>query len=417
MSELALQGGKPVYDGAWPAWPVRDQREVERLVRVARRGNWGFNGPEDAEFRAAFGNFLGVRYGFCVTNGTHALQLALEALDVGAGDEVIVPGLTWQATAACALDVNAVPILVDIDPQTLTMDPAALRAAITPRTKAIIPVHLYGCMANLDEILAVANEFGIPVIEDGSHQHGSEWRGRKAGTWGKLAAFSLQASKVLNAGEGGYVCTGDEKLARRLDALRHCGRAPAGCENAPPGEVPQSGNFRISEFQAAVLNAQLSRLPEQTERRDENAQYLSKLLREIPGLDPLARLPQVTRQAYYAYGLRYRADAFGGLPRKRVQEALKAELGIEPGYTYQPLNHSPLYKPQTKRRHRLSEEYWRAIDPQRFELPQCTRAAEEIMLFSHTVLLAEREHMARIAEAFAKVRAHAEALRATAAVG
>ena len=412
MSDLAIRGGRPLYGGAWPTWPVHDEQEVERVVRVIRSGAWSWCGAQENEFRSNFAKFLGAKHGLFVTNGTHALQLALEALDVGAGDEVIVPGLTWQATAACALDVNAVPVLVDIEPETLCMNPAALRAAITPRTKAIIPVHLYACIANLDEILAIAAEHGIPVVEDCSHQHGSEWRGRKAGSHGAIGAFSLQQSKLLTGGEGGFICTSDDRLAYRLESLRNCGRFNWQPTDKEALDIfPQSGNFRGTEMQAALLNCGLARLDEQNARRDENAQYLSRLLAQIPGIMPLKRRAQVTRQAYYAYAFRYDKSAFAGLSRERFCAALKAEMNYGFGGTYEPLNRSPLYKPQTKRRHRLNDAYWAQIDPRRFELPQCARAHEEIVTGIHYFLLAEKSRMEVVAEAVRKLQVHAGELQ------
>ncbi|MBI3830681.1 MAG: DegT/DnrJ/EryC1/StrS family aminotransferase [Planctomycetes bacterium] len=410
MSTLAIRGGTPVYTGAWPSWPVHDEREVERAVRVVRSGRWSWNGAEESEFRLAFGNFLGAKHGLCVTNGTHALQLALEALDVGGGDEVIVPGMTWQATAACALDINAVPILVDIEPETLCIDPDAVRAAITPRTKAIIPVHLYGCVANMDEILAIGREHNIPVIEDCSHQHGSEWRGRRVGSMGVLGCFSLQASKVLNSGEGGFISTSDTKLFERLESLRNCGRHTWSAASGSECSVPQSGNFRFNELQAALLNAQLARLPEQTIRRDENGQILNGLLPKIAGVKPLLRRELVTRQAYYAYSFRVDREAFAGLTRDRICRALQAELNLAFGGTYESLNRCSLYRPHTKRRYRISEEHWNKIDPARFKLPECERAMEEIVMIPQTALLAGKQEMERLAEGIAKVQRNAEEL-------
>jgi L-glutamine:2-deoxy-scyllo-inosose/3-amino-2,3-dideoxy-scyllo-inosose aminotransferase len=407
MSNLALRGGKPVHMGTWPKWPIHDEREVERVVKVTRSGQWAWAGPEEQEFRANFKQFLGAKHGLCVTNGTHALQLALEALDVGYGDEVIVPGQTWQATAACALDVNAVPILVDIELDTLTMDADALRAAITPRTKAIIPVHLFSCVANMDEIMAIANEHRIPVIEDCSHQHGSEWRGKKVGSIGSIGAFSLQGSKVLNSGEGGFISTNEDRLFHRLDSLRNCGRHNWGGPEDHADHYPQSGNFRFTEFQAAILNCQLARLEEQTARRDENAQYLNRLLAEIPGLKPMRRREQVTRQQYYAYTFRYNKDAFEGLSPERFRKAMHAETGLGIGGTYEPLNKCSLYKPQTKKRHKLNDDYWKLIDPRRFELPNCAQAQQEVMAIGQTALLAGSGEMEKIAEAAAKIQKHA----------
>ncbi|MCK6473805.1 MAG: DegT/DnrJ/EryC1/StrS family aminotransferase [Planctomycetes bacterium] len=410
METLAVQGGEPICDRPWVNWPVCSQGDVERVANVVRSGTWAMSGPEETAFRTAFARFLGVAHGTCVTNGTHALQLALEALDVGFGDEVIVPGLTWQATAACALDVNAVPVLVDVDPRTLCMDPEALQAAITPRTKAIIAVHLYSAMADLDRICEIAERNGLPLIEDCSHQHGSEWRGRKAGAWGSIAAFSMQQSKVLTSGEGGFIGTSDPGLARRLDCLRHCGRPPEGTSAEAAGACPQSGNYRMTEMQAALLNAGLERLEEQTVRRDRNAQRLSAALAQIEGITPPYRHPQVTRQAYYAYAFRYDKTAFAGLSRARFAQALATELRLPVAGTYEPLNASPLYKPLSKRRHRLGRDYERAIDPRRFELPECARAYREIVTMLHPMLLAGEEQVAAVAEGVRKIQRHADRL-------
>lgn len=407
MSDLAIRGGRPVYAGTWPAWPVHDEREVERVVKVVRGGKWGYNGPVEQEFREAFARYQGSKHVLCVTNGTHALQLALEALDVGAGDEVIVPGMTWQATAAAVLDVNAVPILTDIEPETLTLDPRAVRAALTPRTKALIPVHLFSCVAHMDEILAIAAERKLAVIEDCSHQHGAEWRGKKVGSLGAIGAFSLQMSKVFTAGEGGLLTTNDDRLACRLDSLRNCGRRSSQADPLAADLALQSGNFRMTEMQAALLLAQLERLPEQVARRDENAQYLSKLLAEIPGLTPLKRRPQITRQSYYGYAFRYDQRAFEGLERSRFAAALKAEVGLGFGGIYEALNACELYRPHTKQRHHLSPEYLKQIDPRRFELPACKRACDEIVNCIHYFLLAGSREMEAIAEAARKIQRHA----------
>ena len=240
---------------ATAAWPRPAGREMELLGRVVQSGTWGFDGPLEAEFERKFASYQDAEYGLCVANGTVALQLALEALDVGAGDEVIVPGLTWQATAAAALDINAVPILADVEPGTFCIDPAEVERLITARTRAIIVVHLYGSLADMDRILEIGARRGIPVIEDCAHAHGSRWRDRGTGSWGALGCFSFQLFKTLTAGEGGFVSTSDPKLREELYSLRNCGRRRRGslAENWRP---IQSGNYRMTEFQAAVLLAQ-----------------------------------------------------------------------------------------------------------------------------------------------------------------
>lgn len=400
MGKLAITGGVPVRTKPWPSWPIHDEREEELLLAVCRSGDWAAaNRPMEAAFSEKFAAFARAKYAVCLMNGTIALQLALEALDVGAGDEVIVPGYTWQATAAACLDVNAIPVIVDVDPETYCIDPAPAEAAITPNTRAIIPVHLYGCMADMDCIMAIAKKHDLKVVEDCAQSHGSQWRDLGAGAIGDVGAFSMQHSKVLASGEGGAVITSDDDLYERLCALRHCGRPRQG-EKSPI----QSGNYRMTEFQAAVLLAQLERLEEQVNHRDENATYLNERLAEIPGIKPMKRHPQITRQSYFSFVFRYDSSAFGGAPRSAFLAALSAEAGLKPHIIFEPLNKCRLYNPQTKRRHRWSEDYWRAIDPSRFHLPVCEKAhREECVAFHHPFLLGARTDMDDFADAVAKV--------------
>jgi len=310
---LAINGGTPVRDSKskpWPNWPVWGTEEKDALIEVLESGHWSYNGPKEGAFIEAWNNYTGSTYTLLTANGTVSLQLALEALDIGRGDEVIVPAITWQATAAAVIDVNAVPVLVDVEEDTWCLDPKAVEEALTPRTKAIIPVHLYGNMADMDALEQICADKGIPLIEDAAHKHGGEWRNRKAGTIGVVGSFSLQLSKVLTAGEGGILVTSDEKLWERLDALRNCGRRPnlkiadaGGGNYGLEGDLVQSGNYRITEFQAAVLLAQFSRLEEQNRQRQKNAACLDSLLEQIPGILPMRRDPRETARVYFNYGL------------------------------------------------------------------------------------------------------------------
>ena len=409
MSRLAINGGEPVRPPrkAWPSWPPATERAVELATEVIRSGKWAYDGPKEWEFARRFADFSGARYALAVANGTVAIQLALEALDVGAYDEVIVPGLTWQATAAACIDVNAVPILVDIDPDTYCLDVAHAEAAITDRTKAIIVVHLYGAMADMDALLALARQRDLKVVEDCAHQHGSQWNGKGVGSLGDVGAFSLQLSKVLTAGEGGLTLTNDWQLFQRLYSLRNCGRPFQ--EGSP---TLQSGNYRMTDLQAALLLAQMEGLETLVDRRDDNAQYLNAQLREIPGIVPMRRHPQVSRQSYYCFSLRYDAEAWDGVPVQVFRRALAAETGLGASSTYEPLNACSLYKPHTKRRHRLNDRYWAQIDPERFELPICRRAfADEGVVIWHAFLLGGRADMDDIFSAVAKLYENREELR------
>lgn len=409
MSRLAIRGGAPVRTPKkpWPAWPVEIERAVELVSEVVRGGHWAYDGPKEWQFAHQFAAFSRATYCLPVSNGTVAIQLALEALDIGAYDEVIVPGQTWQATTVACLDVNAVPILVDIDSETYCLDVAKAEAAITPRTRAIIVVHLYGAMADMDAVLALARTHNLRVIEDCAHQHGSQWNGQGVGGLGDVGAFSLQASKVLTAGEGGLTLTNDWELFQRLYSLRNCGRPFK--EGSP---TVQSGNYRMTELQAALLLAQMEHMEERVNHRDENAQHLNRRLAEIPGIRPMKRYPQVTRQSYYCFSFRYDSAVWDGIPGTVFRKALGAEIGLNVGTTYEPLNRCSLYKPHTKRRHHLNEGYWAAIDPTRFDLPVCQRAYEdEAVVIWHAFLLAERADIDEIAQAVEKLYEHRAELR------
>ena len=248
-----------------------------------------------------------------------------------------------------------------------------VEAAITAETRAIIPVHLYCSLADLDRLLEIANRHDLVLIEDCAHSHGSRWRQRGVGSIGHAGCFSFQSSKSLNAGEGGCVTTNDPRLRERLYSLRNCGRQRPGADDAQ-WEAVQGGNYRITEWQAAVLAAQLERLPQQVELREANLGFLNTHLAEIDGIAPLVRRPQVTRQGIYAYVFRYNREAFDNVPVQAFRQAMSAELGTSVGGLYHPLNHSPLYQPQTKRRYHVNESYWRAIDPAQFETPVAEHA-------------------------------------------
>ena len=423
VSKLAVKGGKPVRDvktNPWPKWPVWDKSEERALLEVLKSAVWSYNGPKESEFNKAFAQFIGAKYALCVANGTVSLQLALEACGIGWGDEVIVPGLTWQATAASVVDINAVPILVDVCEDTWCIDPAKVQEAITPRTKAIIPVHLYGSLADMDAITEIAAKYNLRVIEDCAHKHGAEWNGKKAGSIGDIGSFSFQLSKLMTAGEGGALTTSDPQLYEKLDALRNCGRRPQTEVSADKGtgiysdegNFIQSGNYRITDFQAALLIEALKRLPQQNRLREDNAEYLHSLLQELPGVRPMRRDKRETMAAYYNFSFRYKQDDFKRLPVTEFRKALSAELGCPVEPSYEPLNACALYTPHTKPwRHKLTDKYWQEIDAGRFDLPVCHRIyREESVCFHHSVLMGTKTDMDLIAESIQKVYNNAEQL-------
>lgn len=405
MTKLAIDGGRPVRskNAKWPTWPVSDASDSTLLAKITRSKRWSYDGPYEEEFANAFSKYVDARHGLCCANGTVAIQLALEALGIGAYDEVIVPGLTWQATAAACIDVNAVPVLVDVEPDTWCLAVELAEAAITQRTKAIIAVHLYGCMPDMSALKRVCKKYGIFLIEDCAHQHGTSWKGKGIGSLGDVGCFSFQESKVLSSGEGGFITCRTKRVFERLYSLRNCGR---GLGNRM-GNTLQSGNYRITEWQAGVLLGGLKRLDDQVTRRDANAMYLNSLLDGITGIAPLYRREEVTRQSYFNFAFRIASKSLGGTTNTAFCHALNAELRIEnEGFErpYEPLNDCELYKPQTKKRHALNEEYWKAIDPRRFKLPVCKGIRERTgIVVHHRFLMGTRKDMDDIAEAVDKI--------------
>lgn len=368
MSKLAIFGGRPITKALVVQKDSPAQAALERkyLLEAHESGEWD-DWPGARSMAAALSRewaaFCQSRFCALLTNGTHALQLALECLDIGFGDEVIVPGLTWQATASAVCDVNAVPVLVDVDPTTLCMNVDAIEAAITPRTRAIIPVHLYHRMVDMDRIQAIAQKYNLFVIEDCAHTHGSHWQNRGAGTLGTFGTYSFQRSKLVTGGEGGALLVQEEDLYWRIVSQRACGR------EFKEGVKVHSGNYRITSFQAAVLRGQLAALRRKANTIDRNGHALDAAVAAAPGVDPLRRNPNITRQCSYAFAFLYHPEGFDGLACDVFREALGAELGFPFGTTYTPLSHSEAYFPHTKKRHRLSAEYLEAITPSRWQLP------------------------------------------------
>ena len=409
MANLALLGGKPYGTPDVPRWgykwPVYDERELKMAEEIVRSGEWGTGGPKQVEFEETFAKYCGAEYGIFMTNGTHTLKLALEAMNIGPGDEVIVPGSTWQATASSVLDVNAIPVLTDVDPNTWCIDPKEIEKNITSRTKCIIPVHLYGRICDMDAIMALAKKYNLKVIEDCAHMHGGEWRGQKVGTIGNVGSFSLQKSKLLQTGEGGIDITNDKDLYDRIYSLKFCGRPRDPKDTTLP--TMQSGNFRTSEFAAGMGLCQLQRLDEQNAKRAENAIYLEDALQaEIPGLTHLYRDPRVTLQGYYRLSMKYNKEAWDGVPRTAISRAFFAETegAFKWVLPYEPLNNSALYRPFSKKTHKLSDEYCKAIDPARFPLPVIEKMyKEEYLGLDHMELLGEKSEMDKIVDIFKKL--------------
>ncbi len=394
---LAIDGGAPVRTTPFHRWPVFDEREVEALREVVESGNWGgFPSPnvQAARFAEAFAAYQTARFGVCTSSGTTAIEVALKAAGVRAGDEVIVPALTFVATAAAALYMGAAPVFADIDADTWCVDPDAVERAITERTKAVIAVHLGSRMTDMDRIVEIGRRRGLRVIEDCAHMQGGFWQGKGAGSIGDLGCFSFQNSKLMTAGEGGIVLTSDEELASLCHAYVDCGRLR-------PGDKPSYSqgvfgwNYRITEFQAAVLRVQLERLLEQTRVREGNKRLLTERLARIEGVATLEEDPRVTTPSGYGFYFKYFAEACGGVSRNRFVAALRAE-GIPASGDF----YSPVYKD--------SLFAWRdtdvPVDYSDVRCPNAERAAfEESVWLPHQLFLGPPEDTEDIAAAIEKV--------------
>lgn len=332
MGVLAITGGTPVRTDPWPAWPVSGDVEECGLLEVLRSGAWGSQyGRCTERFELGFGEVAGTRHCIATTTGTAALEIAFQAVGVGCGDEVIVPAYTFMATATAALAVFAKPVFVDVSADTWTLDPAAVEAAITPRTKAIVPVHVAGNPCRMDEITSIAGERGVAVVEDAAQAHGGSYGGRPLGSVGDVACFSFQASKNMNGGEGGAITTNDDLIAERCRRIYNCGRPRDPEVDAGP---VIGTNERMTEFQAAVLLGQLDRLGEQTSTRQASARRLHELLEGVEGVSGVAIPGEGSASAVHLFLVNYDPAAFGGLPKAKMLEALAAEnTPAAPGYT------------------------------------------------------------------------------------
>ena len=405
-SAPALLGGPPLRRAAFPAWPVADKREEDALVALVRRGRW-FRGDQVAGFESAFAGLTGARGCLATANGTSALITSLAALGIGPGDEVIVPPYTFVATVNAVLLLHALPVFVDTDRQTFQIDAARIEAAMTPETRAIIPVHLGGSAANLDGILPIASRRGVPVVEDACQAHLAEWRGRKVGTYGTTGCFSFQASKNLNSGEGGAVLTNDPTVLEACFRFHNNSRGRGGNGNDFSYMRP-GANLRMTEFQAALLQAQITRLEAQAKTRDDNAAYLTGRLAQIPGIAPAKMYDGCTRNAWHLYMFRYDPAEFSGLSRAQFLKALAAE-GIPASAGYAPLNTQPFLETA------LSSRGFKAIYPsqrlaawrERNRCPENDRLCAEAVWLTQTMLLGPRQDMDDIAAAVLKVREHA----------
>jgi len=410
MSKLALLGGtKAAADLPLPRWPQCTSGDVQAVTEALTSSRWCriYPGSRVEQFERAFAEFQGGEHAVAVCNGTAALELALQAAGVRPGDEVLVPAVTFIASASAVTRVGAVPVFVDSDPERIAVSAQALAAAITPRTSAIMVVHYGGYPPDMDAVVALAGERRLALIEDCAHAQGGQWRERGLGTLGTAGAFSFQESKSLAGGEGGMVLTNDAVVIERARLLHNIGRVVG-----RPGyeHYVLASNYRLPELQGALLLSQLERLPEQVRLRQEAGEYLRQGLASVEGLRPLPSDERITRRGYYFFVLRYQPEAFPGVHRDRFLQALSAE-GVPCGAGYG----VPLYRQPAFRRENVGPLYPRGAslpDYESLRLPVAERFCyEEQITLPQPVLLGGREAAVTVLAAIEKVMANIGELR------
>jgi dTDP-4-amino-4,6-dideoxygalactose transaminase len=412
MSTLAILGGEPVRTEPYPEWPVHDERDIEAVTRVVKSGHWGgypYPGPETAAFLKEFLAMQGGDYAVACVNGTVTMEVALRAAGIGWGDEVIIPAYTFQATAAAPMAAGCIPVIVDVDPNTYCMDPKGAEAAVTGKTRAIMPVHLGAQMADMDAIMALAEKHNLIVIEDCAHAHGAKWNGQGAGSIGHFGSFSLQSTKTLTSGEGGVLIASTAELAQKAAGIINCGRSHASGGGPETGEKFLMGaNYRMSELQSALGRVGLQRFPEQARQREEMAAYMDEALSEIPGVRILPRDPRHTTRSFYRFIFAIDPGLFG-FNHEVVCAALEQE-GISCWTGYQPMHYYELFQP------RLSKLPVPMAFPERFNfaemhLPVAKKACQqEAVWLDESVFRAGQKGVDDVTSAMHKIYEHRELL-------
>ena len=361
--------------------------------------------PVRGRFESAFAEYQGAKHGILMANGTITMEVALKALGIGWGDEVIIPALTFAATAYAPIAAGALPVIVDVTPDTWCIDPDLVEAAITPKTKAIMPVHLGHHMADMDRIMAIARSHGLAVVEDSRARARTAVAGQGAACIGDFGSFSHQSSKILTSGEGGSLLTSDDDLAQRAHSLIDCGRA----KDADEKQYTFGANYRLGELHAALLVVAMERFPAQQAERAESGKLFEELVAQVSGVRTMPVDPRVTRWSFYNYILAIDPDAFAGRTNEIVCAALEAE-GIPAEVQYPSMNHYELFQPSLSRLP-VCVEFADRLDPQQMSFPVAEAAGQrESVYFMENVFRDGTKGIEDAVEAVAKVQRHAAEL-------
>ncbi|SHE11614.1 L-glutamine:2-deoxy-scyllo-inosose aminotransferase [Chlamydia abortus] len=392
MEKLAIDGGTPVRTKPFAEWPIYGELEQQLLLEVLHSGKWGGTGRiKLPELEEKFAAYHDAKHAVTVVNGTVAITVALQAAGVQPGDEVIMPPYTFIATASSALMFGAIPVFVDVDPETLLLDPDKVEEAITDKTKAIIAVHIAGAPANMTRLKEIAHKHRLKLIEDAAQAVGARWENVGVGAIGDLGTFSFQSSKNINSGEGGIILTNSEELADMAWSLSNVGRVRDG---AWYQHEHIGWNLRMTEFQAAILLGQMTRLDEQIALREKNAALLTELLQDIEGVEVFKRDPRITTHAHHLYMFKIASGLTDRISKEDVIAKLNAE-GIPVAAGYVPLN---------KNKAVLAEiEKWTG-ERREFSCPVSEKASEkEVLWIVQNMLLGDEQDIQDIAHGVRKV--------------
>lgn len=409
----AILGGPKACHGGFSPWPIYNKTEEHALISVLKSDDWGrLDGAVTANFESSYANLLGVKHCLGVSSGTAALIAILGALDIGPEDEIIMPVYTFITSYNVVVLNYALPIFVDTDLETFQVDANKVERKITDNTKAIMPVHMGGSPANIDQFMEINRKTDLPIIEDACQAHLAEWRGKKVGSFGLAGAFSFQSTKNLNCAEGGAVTTNDDAFATLCYTFHNQGQG--GSEASyDTGVGTRASNLRLTEFQSSLLLTQMNRLEEQAQMRDVNARYLTSLLSDIDGIEPAKLYEGTDRSAYHLYMFRYLKAHFGGLNRAQFLRALEAE-GVPCSSGYSSMNKGDYVKSLASNRHYLRIYGKKKMDRwlESHDFPKNDILTEEQgVWFMQNMLLGSRENMEQIAEAILKIKRNAGLLK------
>jgi perosamine synthetase len=413
--KLALLGGDPVRTTKFPAWPIWDENDEKSILPVLRSGVWS---RRDVVTRAEekFAKLMGSKYCLLTTHGTTALVTALGALGIEGGDEVITTPWSWISSMACIFLNNALPVFVDIDPETWMLNADQIEGKINENTKAILAVQITGGICHMDKVNAVAKKHNLKVVEDACEAHMAEWKGKKAGTLGDLGCFSLQNGKQLTCGEGGAIIGDDERIMDLCYSIHNVGSARGKYMPKDKGSFPILGNkCRMAEYQASIVITEMDTLEEETKKRCENADYLTSKIREIPGIVPRKDYKETNRTSYYYYGFRFKEKEFG-ITRDSFIKALQAE-GI-PSSEGLGVTSYPLYKNGVVESVISSKTYQKLYSKTRLDdyraslnLPEVEKLCKETIGFHSNTLLGPKSDIDDIYKAILKVYENRDQLK------